>query len=125
MEPTNRIRVVIESPFTGDVTLHCYYADCLMLDSMNRNEAPFLGHLLYPRVLNDNLAIDRAAGIECHLAWLLSVQHIIIGMDLGEPTGGMQAAIDLADKHNIQVKPRWLGNDWQTRFILKRTEGFK
>lgn len=117
--------VIIESQFRGDTETNVVYADCLMMDSIARGEAPFLGHLLYPRVLNDLYEIDRRGGIECHLAWLSRAQAIIVGMDLGVPSSGMQAAIELGEKLEIPVEERYLGPDWITRLELRRTPGFR
>lgn len=113
-------RVCIESPLRGDVALNTLYAEALMFDALKRGEAPFLGHLLYPRVLDDAVQDDRSAGIHAHLVWLSASELVVIGMDLGQPTSGMQEAIDLAAAHNIPVVPRWLGPGWKDQFLQSR-----
>jgi hypothetical protein len=118
-----RPRVCIESPLRGDYTRNLVYADALMLDSLRRGEAPFLGHLLYTRVLDDAFIGDRDVGIDAHCAYVLAADHLVVGMDLGPPTDGMQHAIDLAEAHEIVAVPRWLGDDWEARLVPSRSPG--
>jgi len=103
--------VCIESPFRGDLKLNLQYADACMLDSLRRGEAPFLGHLLYPRVLDDTRDVDRAQGIAGHCAWLLLAESVIVYTDLGI-SDGMLIAVGLACDHDIPVMYRTLGRDW-------------
>lgn len=119
-----RPRVIIESPFAGDVPRHVTYADCLMLDAMQRGEAPFLGHLLYPRVLDDSSEVDRRDGIEAHMSYIAGSEYMVVGMDLGSPTSGMLKAIELARELHISILMRYLGEGWRERFILRRTAHF-
>lgn len=126
---TERPCVIIESPLrsasVAELETKLVYADCLMLDSIGRGEAPFLGHLLYPRVVNDQFEIERQAGIDCHLSWLGRASYIVVGMDLGEPTSGMRAAIDLGERLKISVTPRWLGDSWPNWIErIHKTPGF-
>lgn len=116
--------VIVESPFRGDLVKNVLYADCLMFDSIERGEIPMLGHLLYPRVLDDDFEEDRALGIECHIAHILRSDYMVVGMDLGEPTVGMRAAIDVAEG-TIRIEYRRLGNDWAERIKVRRTSGFR
>jgi len=103
--------VCIESPFRGDLKLNLQYADACMLDSLRRGEAPFLGHLLYPRVLDDTRDADRTHGIASHCAWLLLAETVIVCTDLGV-SDGMLIAVQLAGDHDIPVQYRTLGRDW-------------
>lgn len=49
----------------NDVRLrNVYYARAAMLDCLRRDEAPFLSHLLYTQVLDDDVPEERALGIE-------------------------------------------------------------
>lgn len=119
--------VLIESPFKAETLPErmrkVAYADALMLDSIKRGEAPFLGHLLYPRVLDDADPEERGMGIECHLQWLGIVSRVVVGMDLGKPSAGMRTAIDLADGRKVPLEPRWLGEKWDCA-RYKRTAWF-
>ena len=50
-------RVIIESPFAGDVDRNLRYARAAMRDCLLRGESPYASHLLYtqPGVLNDDI----------------------------------------------------------------------
>jgi len=40
-------RVIIESPYAGDIEVNLKYAKLCILDSLKRGEAPLASHLLY------------------------------------------------------------------------------
>lgn len=121
------IRVCVESPFRGDVALNIRYADACMLDCLSRCESPFLGHLQYPRVLDDDNPEHRAWGIEAHCAWLRAAERVAVYVDLGV-TDGMIKAITLAESLTppIPYEYRRLGESWQSRAhaMTRRTLGF-
>jgi hypothetical protein len=122
--PSVRMRVCIESPLSGDVARNVLYADAAMLDSLLRDEAPFLGHLLYPRVLNDAYPEDRARGIRGHLAWLRVSDCVALYVDLGI-SNGMKEAIVLAGELRLPVVERKLGYGWMESISYRRpTKGF-
>jgi hypothetical protein len=114
--------VCVESPFGGDVALNVQYADACMYDSFTRGEAPFLGHLLYTRVLDDALSPDRTRGVNAHLAWLRRSDYVAVYVDLGV-SPGMQLAIDLAAKLGLPCPRRTLGEGWQ-QSVKPGTAGF-
>ena len=64
-------RVIVESPYAGDVDRNVAYARAAMRDCLLRGEAPYASHLLYtqPGVLDDNDPEERKLGIEAGLAW--------------------------------------------------------
>lgn len=122
-------RVCIESPLRGlhggKIERNVMYADAAMYHSLRRGEAPFLGHLLYPRVLNDAIELDRAFGIAAHTTWLRAADMIAVYTDLGI-SDGMRHAIDLAYSIGISVEYRYLGADWREDFLTAAhvTAGF-
>lgn len=63
------IRVIIESPYAGNVEENLKYARLCVRDSLSRNEAPIASHLLYTRVLDDNIPEERQWGIDAGLTW--------------------------------------------------------
>jgi hypothetical protein len=87
--------VAIESPYAGDVAANVEYAKLAMLDSLERGEAPFAMHLLYPQVLDDVEPEDRLLGIECGLSWTTKADVHAFYLDKGM-SGGMRIAIDRA-----------------------------
>lgn len=120
--------VCIETPLRGDLERNVAYADACMLDSLERGEAPFLGHLLYPRVLDDANAEHRTQGIEAHLAWLRRADAVVIYSDLGI-SDGMREAIELARKllmpFEYRVIPGFTSGAWLVRLAATSgTRGF-
>lgn len=118
------LRTCVETPLAGDYERNIMYADACMLDCLERYEAPFLGHLLYPRVLDDTAPRDRARGIAAHLAWLRACDQVVLYVDLGI-SAGMTEARGLAQELNLPIIERSLGLGWLERIAyLKPTKGF-
>lgn len=70
-----------------------------------RGEAPFVPHLLYPLVLDDERLEERAAGMRAATSWLLSADALVAYVDRGI-SRGMQAEIDSARAHGVDVEMR-------------------
>ena len=100
-------RVILESPYAGDVKRNVAYARRAMLDSLQRGEAPMASHLLYPQVLDDADADQRALGIEAGLAWGSAAIMTVVYADLGI-SRGMQLGIERALISRRQVVIRSL-----------------
>jgi len=62
-------RVIIESPFAGQIERNTEYARRCLKDSLDRGEAPLASHLLYPQVLDENDPAQRRQGIDAGMAW--------------------------------------------------------
>lgn len=64
-------RVIIESPYAGDIDRNLRYLRACMADCLRRGEAPFASHGLYtqPGVLDDDKPDERKLGIEAGFAW--------------------------------------------------------
>jgi len=64
-------RVIVESPYKGDIPTNVAYAREALRDSLMRGEAPLASHLLYTQegVLRDEIPEERALGIEAGLSW--------------------------------------------------------
>ena len=91
------IRVIVESPFAGDVERNITYARACMHDCFKRGEAPFASHLLYTQkgVLDDLVTKERSLGIEAGLAWGEAADKTIVYTDFGI-SGGMQLGVERA-----------------------------
>lgn len=88
-------RVVIESPYAGDTAVNLgYLAECLK-DSINRGEAPFASHAIYPLCLDDNVREERIKGIVCGYQWMVAADLVAVYTDLGI-SPGMKAGISRA-----------------------------
>jgi hypothetical protein len=94
------IRVVIESPYAGEVDSNIWYAKKCMLDSLYRGEAPLASHLLYTQegMLKDSKLEDRTLGIAAGHAWIEKADAVVVYWDRGVSHGmlqGIRIAIDL------------------------------
>lgn len=85
-------RVILESPYAGDVKRNVEYARACMRDSLMRGEAPMASHLLYtqPGVLDDNIPDERKMGIEAGLAWGTEAEATVFYVDYGYSAGMME-----------------------------------
>lgn len=100
-------RVVIESPYGGDVARHEAYAlDCLA-DCYARGEAPIASHLLGPRVLDDTDPAQRAQGMAAGWAWTPYADAVLCYVDHGV-SDGMRQGIERAAAHRVPVDFRSL-----------------
>lgn len=64
-------RVILESPYGGDVEANVAYARRCLGDCLRRGESPIASHLLFTQkgVLDDLVPEERALGIAAGLAW--------------------------------------------------------
>ncbi len=106
-------RVVIESPFAGDVKRNLRYLRACLRDSLLKGEAPFASHALYtqPGVLDDDKPEDRKLGMEAGFAYRPCAEATVVYTDLGM-SPGMEAGIKDAELHNRPVERRSLGAGW-------------
>jgi hypothetical protein len=98
-------RVILESPYAGDVEVNIAYAREAIADSLARGEAPLASHLLYTQVLDDADPKGRKQGIEAGLAWLPHAQSTVAYIDLGV-SSGMAQGIRLAYEQGRPVEMR-------------------
>lgn len=98
-------KVVIESPFAGDVERNVKYAKLCLADSLKRGEAPFLSHLLYTLVLDDNEPEQRKQGIEAGLEWGKEADLRAVYVDYGI-SEGMKLGIEAAKKLRQPIEYR-------------------
>ncbi len=91
-------RVILESPYAGQVMRNKEYALNCMLDMIERGEATFASHLLYPQVLDDEDIIQREGGILAGFSWMAVAELVAVYTDLGISKGmrqGMRQAEEL------------------------------
>lgn len=100
-------RVILESPFAGDVEKNIEYARKCVRDSLFRGESPIASHLLYtqPGILDDNDPSERAFGISAGLAWKAVAEKHVFYVDYGI-SNGMKYAMEQAEKNNIPIEKR-------------------
>jgi hypothetical protein len=106
-------RVIIESPYAGDVELNLRYLRACMADCLARGEAPFASHGLYtqPGVLDDNKPDEREKGIQAGFAWRSVADATVVYADLGI-SKGMHYGIAHAEAACRPVEHRALGMAW-------------
>lgn len=104
-------RVQILSPFRGNSAAerarNVAYAQAAMLDCLERDEAPFAPHLLYPAVLDESDPEQRMQGISAGLEWLAVAEAVVIYEDLGV-SEGMAAELRAAAVAGVPVERRRL-----------------
>ena len=104
-------RVILESPYAGDVERNIKYARDCVRDSLQRGEAPIASHLLYTQegILNDDIPEERMMGMDAGLAWKeVAVKHVFY-IDYGY-SRGMKYAKEYATVNNIEVEERKIYN---------------
>ncbi len=101
-------RVLVESPYAGDVRRNLAYLKRCMLDCLDRDEAPFASHMLYTQFLDDNKPDERAIGIEAGLIWGEAAHKTVVYQDLGL-SNGMRRGIERAeaDHRPIEFRRLW------------------
>lgn len=100
-------RVILESPYAGNVAQNVEYARMCLRDSLLRGEAPIASHLLYtqPGVLDDKIPEERAHGINAGLAWGTVADKTVVYTDYGI-SKGMEYGIARAKAENRPVEYR-------------------
>ncbi len=102
-------RVIVESPYAGDIESNVAYARACLRDCLARGEAPFACHLLYtqPGVLRDEVPAERQQGMDAGWAWYSSAEACVVYTDRGI-SPGMQAGIARARTAGKPVEFRTL-----------------
>ena len=104
-------RVILESPYAGDIERNVAYARACVRDSLSRGEAPIASHLLYtqPGILRDEIKQERQWGIAAGLAWASHAEATVVYTDHGISTG-MTYGIEHATAVGRVVEYRKLGH---------------
>jgi hypothetical protein len=102
-------RVIIESPFAGDVERNRKYLAAALRDCLKRGEAPFASHAIYtlPGVLDDDILEERKLGITAGFAFHAVADLVVVYTDLGL-SPGMDAGIRHALSLGLEVEERTL-----------------
>ncbi len=112
------IRVIIESPYAGDIKRNLMYLRACMHDCLIRGEAPFASHGLYtqPGVLDDGHPEERTKGIEAGFAWREAAEKTVVYTDEGI-SGGMRYGVKDAEDKGRPIEYRELGKDWEKKAL--------
>jgi hypothetical protein len=99
--------VIVESPYGGDIQRNLTYLKRCLRDSWKRGEHPLASHGYYPFFLDESNPEERKAGIEAgYKLWPLA-SKVIFYCDHGM-SKGMDAALDRAVHHHMEVESRTL-----------------
>lgn len=107
LKPREMRRVILESPYAGEVEANLTYVRACIRDSLLRGEAPLASHALYtqPGILDDGDPRERAHGINAGHAWMHEAQAIVVYSDRGI-SSGMEAGINIAKFYGIPIEFR-------------------
>lgn len=102
-------KVIIESPYAGDIDRNLEYAIRCLRDSLRRGEAPIASHLLYTQdgVLDDLIPEERSLGINAGLEWLTVADKHIFYMDYGM-SKGMKNALMISIETDVEIEFRMI-----------------
>lgn len=105
-------RVILESPYAGDIERNVSYARAAIRDALQRGEAPIASHLLYtqPGILKDEEPSERQLGIDAGLAWGSVAEATVVYDDLGISKGmayGIGRAITEGRRVEYRSLPAW------------------
>lgn len=104
-------RVIIESPYAGDLDRNLEYLRLTIRDSVRRGEAPFASHRMYPGALDDNLPVEHRAGILCGFVWWEVADFIAFYIDYGFSPGMEEARRQAVLREKPYVVRRILDED--------------
>ena len=100
-------KVIIESPYAGDVEENMKYLQRCIKDSLEYGEAPFASHLMYTEALDDTKPEDRNLGIQAGFNWGYAAHYIVVYGDLGI-SKGMEKAIKYYSQLGKEIRYRSL-----------------
>lgn len=102
-------RVIVESPFAGDVEANLTYARACLRDCLMRGEAPFASHALYTQtgILDDDIEVERIHGINAGHAWMHGAHAVVVYQDRGI-SKGMEQGINSARINGLPIEYRTL-----------------
>lgn len=121
--------VILETPFAGkgpnrfvrwiSRLRNKLYARVCMFDSIHRDEAPMVSHLLYTQCLNDDIPGERLLGINAGLAWGKCCDATVVYVDRGV-SDGMRLGIVRAKAEGRRVEFRALFKTEDEIYIEKQ-----
>lgn len=104
-------KVILESPFAGEVEQNVSYAKACIRDCLKRGEAPIASHLLFTLdgVLDDKKKCERAMGIAAGVAWSDVSDYVVVYTDRGI-SKGMRIGIEAHIRNGTRILYRKLNN---------------
>ena len=108
-------RVIVESPYAGDIDKNLRYVRACMRDCLLRGESPYTSHALYtqPGVMRDEVPEELLDGIAAGFVWRECSHKTVVYTDLGI-SSGMKHGIAHAQALGHPIEYRTLGGEWAT-----------
>lgn len=119
-----KVAVVIESPFKGDIKVDARYLEACIRDSCYRGETPYASHKMLTIALDDNDPAERELGIQCGLAMGKRLDKHVFYADLGW-SNGMTKALECCKAENRQYEIRRLPREALNEMAKKIKERHK
>lgn len=103
-------RVVLESPYAGDVQRNLAYARRAMRHALELGDAPLASHALYTQrgVLDDGDPAERDLGMRAGFAWGAAADLCAVYVDRGV-SAGMLRGVEAAVRAGVPVRMRSVG----------------
>lgn len=106
-------RVVVESPYVGDIEANENYVAFAMLWCFEQGLAPFASHQSYTLILDDDDKGQRKLGMRAGFAWGQAAEERIVFVDRGVSSGmvaGMREATKLGQPIKYAFIEPWIRN---------------
>ena len=101
-------RVIIESPYAGDIKRNLKYLQRCIKDCLDRGEAPFASHLMYTGCLDDTNPDERELGLIAGFVWRSVADKTVVYTDYGYSKGMEMGIIDAQEIHH-GIEERMIG----------------
>lgn len=116
-------RVIVESPYAGDVAINARYLRSALRHCLLRGESPIASHGLLAQsgVLDDSILAERELGIEAGFAWREAAEITVVYTDLGVSRGmhrGIRHALSVGEG---EIESRTLP-DWDPTPVARTPE---
>jgi hypothetical protein len=103
-------RVVVESPFKGDVERNKLYLERCLRDCVMRGESPYASHKMLTDCLDDDDPKEREMGITAGYAWWTAGDLVVFYVDFGW-SSGMTRAWERCRKEGVPYETRIIPAD--------------
>jgi len=101
-------RVIIESPYAGNVVGNMTYLRRCIIDCLFRGESPYASHLMLTTTLDDTDPDQRALGLQAAKAWYTLDVLLVVYTDFGI-SSGMVKGIQYAEEMGMEMEIRNIG----------------
>jgi hypothetical protein len=115
----NMKRVIVESPYAGDVEGNTLFLKKCLTDCLDKGESPYASHLFFTQFLDDNKKEERELGIVAGFAWNDVAEAVIVYVDKGI-SSGMQRGVESAIAKKKPIILRRLSTNAEKNFDINK-----